>query len=93
MSSASAVSSQDMEVSRSHALDERSLRGTGEPCSRDRRRLLVRIVVAVVAVCVAILVAAAIVHIGRMERAAAASPLGGARWPCLFETSSKAKYS
>ena len=73
MASASSVPSQDIEVSRSHAADERSLRGTREPCSRDRQQWLRRIVVAVVAVCAAILVAAAIVRIGRMKSDRAAS--------------------
>jgi hypothetical protein len=87
MASASAVPSQDTEVPRSHAFDERSVRGTGEPCSRDHRRRLIRIVVAVVALCVAILVAAAIAHIGRMERDAAASSLGSAHaFPTSIET-------
>jgi hypothetical protein len=75
MASASSVPSQDIEVSRSHAADERSLRGAREPCSRDRQQWLRRIVVAVVAVCAAILVAAAIVRIGRMKSDRAASLL------------------
>jgi hypothetical protein len=78
LTSASSVPSQDIEVSRSHAADERFLRGTGEPCSRDRRQRLVRIVVAVIAMCAAILVAAAVVRIGRMKSDGAASPLGSA---------------
>jgi hypothetical protein len=65
--SASSVPSRDIEVSRSHAADERAFRGIGEPCSRDRQQRLLRIVVAVVAVCAAILLAAAIVRIGRMK--------------------------
>jgi hypothetical protein len=74
--SASSVPSQDIQVSRSHATDQRSLRGTGEPCFRDRRQRLVGIVVAVVAMCAAILVAAAIVRIGRIKSDGGASPLG-----------------
>lgn len=78
MASVSSVPSQDIAVSRSHAADEWSLRGTREDCSRDRRQRLIRIVVAVVAMCAAILVAAAIVRIGRMKSDRAASPLGSA---------------
>jgi hypothetical protein len=73
MTSASPVPSRDIEVSPSHAADERSLRGTREPSSRDRQQWLRRIVVAVVAVCAAILVAAAIARIGRMKSDRAAS--------------------
>ena len=76
--SASSVPSQDIEVSGSHAADERALRGTGDSCSRDRQQWLLRIVVAVVAVCAAILVAATMVRIGRMKSDSAASPLGSA---------------
>jgi hypothetical protein len=75
MASASSVPSQDIEVSRSHAADERSLHGTREPCSRYRQQRLRRIVVAVVAVCAVILIAAAIVRIGRMKSDRAASLL------------------
>jgi hypothetical protein len=76
MASASSVPSRDIDVSGSHAAGQRALPGTGEPCSRDRQRWLLRIVVAVVAVCAAILVAAAIVRIGRMKSDGAASSVG-----------------